>query len=64
MIKKLFSYIRTTCHFCQNGETMFGAVYECSSCGYEPEERPFVWNFCPNCGRRIISFNEENSEEC
>ena len=47
-----------TCHLFRRASygTLYGvelALYECSECG-EPIEPKDGWNYCPNCGARVV----------
>ena len=43
-----------TCHITDNGP--WGYPYVCSACGasFDPDVNNGEFNFCPNCGRRIV----------
>ena len=43
-----------TCHITDNGP--WGYPYVCSECGasFDPDVNNGEFNFCPNCGRRIV----------
>lgn len=43
-----------TCHITDNGP--WGYPYVCSECGasFDPDVNNGNFNFCPNCGRRVV----------